>query len=257
VTDPHLLEVDSDVLREFGFIQSGNGWSKLTLNAVGSLSSITSFIGGLLLDSSFESVTGVAKATISAVAEHGKPEAAVALERHLWPAKITGMDVPTFIVPIRPEWAQHFFDTELGSQLLFGLRDDLHLGLEGVYYRSAKNNNLVAPGRVLWYVSQGDGIGSMTIKACSHLEEVAVGKPKALFRKFQRLGVYQWRDIYLLAGNDLMNDVVAFRFRMTERFKEGVDLQFCERHDIRGPFMSPRQISEEQFAIIYKKGMLL
>ena len=32
----------------------------------------------------------------------------------------------------------------------------------------------------------------MTIKACSQLEEVVIGKPKELFRRFQRLGIYEW-----------------------------------------------------------------
>ena len=183
-----------------------------------------------------------------------EPTASAVVERQLWPAKIVGTDIPTFIVSIRPEWAQHFFDVELGAQLLIGLREDLHLGVEGVYYRSSENNNLTAPGRVLWYVSKGDGDGSMSIKACSHLEEVITGKPKDLFRRFLRLGVYDWRDVFATAKNDVTNDIAAFRFRMTERFKNPVDTTTLERLNIRAPFMSPRKISEAQFAAIYKAG---
>ncbi len=170
---------------------------------------------------------------------------------------MTDAEVPTFIVSIRPQWAQHFFDVELGSQLLFGLREDLHLGVEGAYYRSAKNNNLTSPGRVLWYVSQGDGAGSMTIKACSQLEDVVVGKPKDLLRRFQRLGVYQWPDVYAAADRDVSNDIVAFRFRMTERFTTPVGMDKLKAMGIRGPFMSPRRISDSQFAAIYKHGCAL
>jgi hypothetical protein len=129
-----------------------------------------------------------------------------------------------------------------------------HLGVEGVYYRSAENNNLTVPGRILWYVSKDTGDGSMSIKACSQLEEVVVGKPKELFRRFQRLGVYEWRDVYKAAGRDITTDIVAFRFRMTERFKKAVGMDTLEALGIRGPFMSPRKISDSQFASIYTKG---
>ena len=137
------------------------------------------------------------------------------------------------------------------------MREDLHLGVEGVYYRSAENNNLTVPGRVLWYVSKDTGDGSMTIKACSQLEEVVVGKPKELFRRFQRLGVYEWRDVYDAAGKNVSNDIVAFRFRMTERFHKPIGMDALEALGIRGPFMSPRKISDSQFASIYTKGYAL
>ncbi|MDB4491723.1 N-acetyltransferase, partial [bacterium] len=110
---------------------------------------------------------------------------------------------------------------------------------------------------VLWYVSRDTGEGSMTIKACSQLEEVVVGKPKELFRRFQRLGVYEWRDVYAAAGNDISNDIVAFRFRMTEQFKNPISMDTLEKLGIRGPFMSPRRISDSQFAAIYSKGQVL
>jgi hypothetical protein len=96
--------------------------------------------------------------------------------------------------------------------------------------------------------------GSMSIKACSQLEEVIVGKPKDLFRRFQRLGIYEWRDVFSAAKNDISNDIVAFRFRMTERFKVPVNMMTLEPLDIRGPFMSPRRISEAHFATIYQAG---
>jgi hypothetical protein len=47
-----------------------------------------------------------------------------ALEALLWPAKLESESLPTFIVPIRAEWAQHFFDEELAAELLLGLRED-------------------------------------------------------------------------------------------------------------------------------------
>jgi GNAT superfamily N-acetyltransferase/predicted nucleic acid-binding protein len=254
ILEPRLTAEHREVLREFGFIECGDAWAKVALRASGKLAEIQRAVAGLDVEAAFAPAKDAALTAISAVDALPHPLAILAIERQLWPAKVTETEMPTFIVSIRPQWAQHFFDVELGSQLLFGLREDLHLGVDGVYYRSAKNNNLTAPGRVLWYVSQGDGLGSMTIKACSHIEEVVIGKPKDLFRRFQRLGVLQWPDVYAVAGHNVATDVAAFRFRMTERFPQPVGTDKLETLGIRGPFMSPRQISDAQFTAIYKHG---
>jgi hypothetical protein len=224
---------------------------------VGNLDLIRKAVTDLRLDSNLELAKHTALNAINTAAKLRNSAACAVIERQLWPAKVIESDVPTFIVSIKPKWAQHFFDAELGSQLLFGLREELHLGVEGVYYRSAENNNLTVPGRVLWYVSKDTGDGSMTIKACSQLEEVVVGKPKELFRRFQRLGVYEWPDIYEAAGKNISKDIVAFRFRMTERFQNPIGMDTLEALGIRAPFMSPRKISDSQFASIYTKGYAL
>jgi GNAT superfamily N-acetyltransferase/predicted nucleic acid-binding protein len=257
VTETRLADTDKNILSEFGFALCGDVWVKIALRSVGNLDLIRKAVTDLRLDSNLERAKQTALNAITTAAELRNSAACAVIERQLWPAKVIESDVPTFIVSIKPKWAQHFFDAELGSQLLFGLREDLHLGVEGVYYRSAENNNLTVPGRVLWYVSKDTGDGSMTIKACSQLEEVVIGKPKELFRRFQRLGVYEWPDIYEAAGKDIFKDIVAFRFRMTERFQNPIGMEALEALGIRAPFMSPRKISDSQFASIYKKGYAL
>lgn len=257
VREHALSSSDTEILKEFGFISCGDEWAMLTLRAVGDLACIARVVTDIEIEESLSAAKRAAVASLHEADQLGDTRSIAAIERQLWPAKVTGTEVPTFIVAIRPEWAQHFFDVELGSQLLFGLRDDLHLGVEGAYFRSAENNNLAAPGRVLWYVSKGDGDGSMSIKACSQLEEVVVGKPKELFRRFQRLGVYEWKDVYAAANKDIATDLVAFRFRMTERFKVPVNMNALASLNIRGPFMSPRRITEAQFAAIYRAGCSL
>ena len=251
VTDPALSHSDAGILRTFGFVQCGDTWTKLALRAVVPRADVLKTVSQLSLDAPLEPAK---RRALEAIEAAGNPAGAAAMERLLWPVKLTGIEIPSFIVTIRPEWAEHFFDDDLGSQLLFGLRDELHLGIEGVYYRSVKNNNLLAPGRILWYVSKGKGAGSMTIKACSQLEEVVVGKPKELFRRFQRLGVYQWDDVYAVAEHNVANDILAFRFRMTERFNNPVTVDDLKTLGIRPPFMSPRKLTDHQFATIYRKG---
>ncbi len=257
VTESCLVNSDKDILSEFGFTLCGRVWAKIALRTVGDVGALRKIVADLALDADLETAKRSALGAIIAATNMREVSAFAAIERQLWPAKLIESGLPTFIVPIQPQWAQHFFDADLGSQLLFGLREDLHLGVEGVYYRSTENNNLTAPGRVLWYVSKGSGAGSMAIKACSQLEEIVLGKPKELFRRFQRLGVYEWRDVYAVAGNNISNDIVAFRFRMTERFENAVSIDTLETLGIRGPFMSPRRISDSQFASIYKKGHAL
>lgn len=257
VTETQLADPDRSLLTEFGFALCGDVWAKIAVQAVGNLDAIGKAVSDLVLDSNLELAKTTALNAIATAAELHDAAAYAAIERQLWPAKVVESNAPTFIVSIKPKWAQHFFDAELGSRLLFGLREDLHLGVEGVYYRSAENNNLAVPGRVLWYVSKDTGDGSMSIKACSQLEEVVVGKPKELFRRFQRLGVYEWRDVYEAAGKNITTDIVAFRFRMTERFRNAVGMDTLEALGIRGPFMSPRKISDSQFASIYTKGYAL
>ena len=63
--------------------------------------------------------------------------------------------------------------------------------------------------------------------------------------------------IYEAAGKDISKDIVAFRFRMTERFQNPISLDTLEALGIRAPFMSPRKISDSQFASIYTKGYTL
>jgi hypothetical protein len=180
-----------------------------------------------------------------------------AIEQTFSPVKIVSPETPCFVVSIRPDWAAHFFDIPVGGQMLTDLNDELHLGIEGVYYCSKKNTHVQAPGRVLWYVSKGPKqIGSMTIKACSHLDEVVRGTPKQLFAKFRHLGVFAWRDVLAAAGGKLDNNLIAFRFKRTERFVREITMKEIEALGIPQP-VNPRHISDEQFAALYKLGMNL
>ena len=74
------------------------------------------------------------------------------LEKGLWPLKIRELNIPTFIVPIRPEWAMHLFDEDIAKQDLFGGEPSLILNAENIYYRASVPKVLTAPGRILWYV---------------------------------------------------------------------------------------------------------
>jgi hypothetical protein len=252
ITDPSIDETARMALVELGFVPSGEGWWKISPGQIGDIAALTAATqrSGVSVDL----LAGIAAGLDDYSREPAKLSAAQ-IERVFWPAKLTDAILPTFIIPIQAQWAQHFFDSELGSELLFGLNEELHLGIEGAYYCSKRNTILEAPARVLWYVSKGpEGRGSMTIKACSRIEEVFVGKPKEVFKKFSRLGVYQWRDIFKAVDGNIDEQLLAFRFSMTERFTTPVGLEALKRLGILPPIMSPRKITADQFSQIYRLG---
>jgi hypothetical protein len=252
VTDTELGDETKLALTEVGFVHSPQEWWKVTMNHLGTAGSFKNALGGVSLPTD---VDATVSAGLDSYLQEPSALGAAQIEKVLWPAKIADAPLDTFVVPIQAQWAQHFFDTELGSELLFGLRDELHLGIEGAYYCSKRNTLLQHPGRVLWYVSKGpEGRGSMIIKACSRIEEVFVGKPKDLFKKFSRLGVYQWQDVLNAAAGDINESLVAFRFSMTERFANPVSLDELGRLGVAPPIMSPRRINPQQFSEIYRLG---
>jgi GNAT superfamily N-acetyltransferase len=252
VTEPGIDEKARLALIELGFVPSPEGWWKISMGRLGAAETMKTAVRECGL--SGDLVAGIA-AGLDDYSRDPTAMSAAQIEKVFWPAKLTDTVLPTFIVPIQAQWAQHFFDSELGSELLFGLNEELHLGIEGAYYCSKRNTILEAPARVLWYVSKGpEGRGSMSIKACSRIEEVFLGKPKEVFKKFSRLGVYQWRDIFKAVEGNLDEPLLAFRFSMTERFVSPVGVEELKRLGILPPIMSPRKTTADQFAEIYRLG---
>ncbi len=133
-------------------------------------------------------------------------------EELIWPGKLLGVGVRNYIVPIQPRWAAHLFDEELASQDLFGAATRVAISYENVYYRGKVPRVLKAPGRVLWYVS-GDRRykGSRKIRAWSSLKEVVIDSAKNLFKRFEQLGMYEWRDVKAGAKGDANAQIMAER----------------------------------------------
>ena len=254
VNDPKASGPAKSALAEIGFLADGDAWWKLSAVGISTRQELAARVKASKLPVPLRD--RLAKAAWF----HEFTDAETArsqLERAFSPVKIVSPATPCFVVSIRPDWAAHFFDIPVGGQMLTDLKDELHLGIEGVYYCSAKNKYLQAPGRILWYVSKGPKqTGSMTIKACSHLEEVVSGTPKQLFAKFRHLGVFSWKHVLEAADGKLENNLIAFRFKRTERFVREITLKEIEKLRIPQP-VNPRRITDAQFATIYKLGMNL
>ncbi|NJL10370.1 MAG: hypothetical protein HC908_09950 [Calothrix sp. SM1_7_51] len=157
-------------------------------------------------------------------------------------------------------WAEDLFDEELAKQNLFGARKELALKREIVYYCKVKNFEVLkAPGRILWYVSQGKQAGYHQVKAiraCSRLDEVIIDTPKSLFTQFRRLGVYSFQDVLKAANNKLENKIMAIKFSDTEMFNTPIYFQDVQKIlDNHFTFQSPYKINAKQFYQLYNKGI--
>ncbi|MEW5857590.1 MAG: N-acetyltransferase, partial [Cyanobacteriota bacterium] len=185
------------------------------------------------------------------------------IERFLCPAKIIDADIPTFIIPIKPFWAQQLFDGELANQTLLGAtKIGLALNREAVYYKSRnapKELKSAVGGRILWYVSKDKDRGYRgvsAIRAFSRLDEVVIGKPEELYRRFRDLGIYERKHIFDTAHKDLNNVIMAIRFSDTELLKTPVKLNQIK--EVFGENMTMRTslyISKENFAKVYALGV--
>lgn len=178
------------------------------------------------------------------------------LEQGFWPLKITGAGIPASTVPIRPEWARQLFDRGLSEGELFPARSELVLNRENVYYRSSKSPGPDAPSRLLWYVSQSRNSPETTgcIRACSRLLSKETASAKELFKKFRRIGIYEWRDVERLTDGDPSEPIMALHFSDTELFSRPVPLARLREIGAGRMLQSPCKVSEEQFQQIYEYG---
>jgi hypothetical protein len=237
-------------LTELGFLPDGNAWWKISVRGLITREELVSEIRQAEIPTSLkERLVGAVFVAPNADNE----EVRARLENLFSPVKLISPVTPCYIVSIRQSWAAHFFDIPAGGQTLMDLNERLHLGIEGAYYCSANNTYVNAPGRVLWYVS---GKGSMSVKACSHLEERVIEPPKELYARFRHLGVYAWKHVFEAADRKLDHPLMAFRFSRTERFVRPVTLAELQQMGIPQP-QNPRRITDEQFAAIYRLGMKL
>lgn len=180
-------------------------------------------------------------------------------ERYLSPVKIMNFNIPTFIIPIKPKWAEQLFNDKSDEKLhLFESQNELLLNRENVYYRSPIKGSLCAPSRILWYISENPITKEKGhIKAMSYIDEIFVDDAKKLFKQFEQLGIYKWKDIE--NTSDSNKKIMAFIFSDTELFNKQLNLKylreiFLKEENKKFMVISPTRIKTETFLEIYKKG---
>ena len=241
IRDTLLSEEVQSILHELGFRIGVDGWEKITLRFLGDASTLATVLKSMGQPAIPDNVPGTE------------------IEARYWPAKVIDAGVETWAVPIRATWATALFETTFADEQLFRPKRELILSRENVYYSAAIQSGMEGgTGRLLWYVSKdAHQPGSQSIRACSRLLEVRRGAAKVLFNEFRRLGIFEWRDILAMAGDDPTKEILALRFADTELFDYSFPGAQAKALGILNNFTSPVKVPEPAFAEIYRQGMKL
>ncbi|MEK7991355.1 MAG: GNAT family N-acetyltransferase [Thiotrichaceae bacterium] len=258
ISDKYIVEDFLFALEKHGFIHIGQEWYKINVYHVGDVSSLQPHLDKIKAYSSDLSRFVENKLEKSLKVDKNTKNHLLPIEYALYPAKIIDIDIPTFIVSIKPIWAMNLFDYRLGEQDLIGAKLNTLFNIENVYYCSNHRKIITAPSRVLWYISKGDGKfqGTQFIRACSYIEEVHVDTPKNLFRKFKHLGIYEWRDVFEVAKNNVEQTIMTFKFTKTELFSTPLSISTIKAvYSKFSPPQKPISIPNDVFYKLYQIGV--
>lgn len=260
ITDPFISRAIEESLQNLGFRRIEGQWYRAVLSGIATCEDTTHSLRQIAsecvalqsyLDEYASSLLGsCSRQEWSEVSE---------IERAIWPARIEQTSIPAYVVPIRPAWAAELFDSSLARARLLPSDPSLILRSENVYYTGVVGSTIESPARLLWYVSHERGIlGSKGIRAASTLEEVAIGPAKDVFRRFRRLGVYEWRDVAAIARRN--GDVTALRFGRTVVFPYSISwdglrdtLRVIENRS--SMFQRATRIKTLTFDSLYRQGI--
>lgn len=253
-----INEPMADILSSYGFQQKEGLWYKIVLSGQSGIQELLNSSDLIKNNWNVSLIQNKFKVLNDTEKELYKLE----LERKLWPVKFVDIDIPTYIIPIKPLWAGHLFDHYQSSHNLFGAKPELAWNRENIYYRNVKPVTEKFPARILWYISSDSKspiAREKGIVACSYLDEVHTGQAKSLYQRFKNYGIYEWKDIYKAAKNDAYKEMKAIKFSDTEVFKKHVPFdsiaQIMQKHGrAQNTFASPVEVTKEIFNDIYKIG---
>ena len=179
------------------------------------------------------------------------------LERHCSPLSL-GVDQNYFLIPILLGYAMSLVDIQQSGNDLFGGKTSVLLSWDHVYYRRKNSHKILTPpSRILWYVSKPKS----QIVAISHLDEVEIGTPKYLFKKFKKFGILDWNDICKMCDGDISREIMALKFSHTFPFRKPISLNeirtVCQEDGLnpRNPkLQSPWKIPVERFQKLFRLG---
>lgn len=255
IEEKYLSAEDNAVIEHFGFSKTVNGYRKLVLKEIIDSAELNQIATSKEESYYFSSL-------INKLNANNRTAFIYLIERRLWPLKFEDVDIPTYIVPIKPYWASQLFDHIAANSTMFGSQPQLAWNRENIYYRSVNPVSEKVPARILWYVSKSknDSNRNKAIVASSYLDEVIIDEAKKLYKQYKSYGIYQWKDVYKLAKEDLTMKIKALKFSDTEVFKKPIKLKIV--NEILGKnkrkentFASPLKVSNKIFIDIYKEGI--
>lgn len=245
IADPHLSPAARSAAGADGFVEDGNGFTALVVDMCGPVEVVSETAGRIAARAGRPTPRLDARAS---------PEIVSVAERVWWPAKLIDTALPSFIAPVKPRYSAELFNV---PAMLLPRDDVLGISREHVYYRSAGHRGESIPGRILWYVSEGNGgqQGKMVI-GCSRLDDVVVGDPDTLFSRFEHLGVYGLAEVRAQARPT--NKVMALRFSDTEIFPAQVTharlAALAEGLRLPLSLITLSKISNALFQAVYEEG---
>ena len=252
----YLTKEQEQILENNGFKNVDGQWLKVSIQDTNSFET-------LVARHKLSEESSIFAKDISIIKAHPDSEMKIQLtldlERKLWPIKFDDIDLPTYIVPIKPYWASQLFDFISSNSLLFGSSPELSWSKENVYYRSVRPDvERVHPGRILWYASeQKNFIRKKAIVGCSYLNGVSIGGAKFLYSTFRRFGIYSWKEIFKLSKGNINHKIKVLQFSDTEVFEKTISFsetnRILEAHGLKKQtFVSPVKVNSEVFSEIYR-----
>lgn len=181
-----------------GFAVHGRQLTRISMPGLWSYESLASQLDELLSD---RLITPEHASQLKMLAAAGDEAAIRQLEQQIHPGKVTFGDLPVWILPIQPEWAQELFDIRIWSRPLFSAETTLVLNPDSVYYKRPRNSPTGQFGRILWYVSGDKQRGGNVIRACSVMTKRVTGAVKDVFRQYERMGVFEWKQLMAHFGS--------------------------------------------------------
>ena len=180
-------------------------------------------------------------------------------ERYAWPSKAFSGNVPSYVVPIKPEYARVVLGYEEPQARLFELHLRAAAARDNTYYMSPRYF-IETPARIIWWVSGGGSLGG--VRAMSWLDEVDTGGPRRLYRKYRDRGVLEEQQVLDSAkrsGRGRHLAVTALLFSQTEVFQAPIPIarsrQLCDSMNKAGFFQTTQSIDEEAARRFYEEGM--
>lgn len=182
----------------------------------------------------------------------------VTLEKSLWPLTIIDADLPTFIVPIQPRFAESLFGYQ--TDVLFHNREKaLGLSREHVYFHAAGSTPIPAgPARLLWYVTYDETTTSRTVAVASRTLETRTLPADVAHRMFSQIGTLRRNNVRDVANKKGMVHVI--RFEDSTVFDAPLDRArlrvLLRAYGIKEPIQSLRRVPTAFFTELFKLSSL-
>ena len=180
----------------------------------------------------------------------------IELERLCSPLCMRDTEQNHFLIPIRPGYALSLVDRRRSASDMFGGEPSVLLRWDNVYYKTKDRHRMLKPpARILWYVSGSAG----QVVAVSHLDGVEIGTPSDLLKRFEKRGIFRWREIFETCGGDPSREIMALEFSHTFAFRKPVSLaslrtaSYEEQHSlvVQSASRIPRSLFEKIYLLGY------